>query len=81
MTRWNKQKLHRPGTVNYTRMVSIPIRDMYRDGAIVFAVDIYGVEPSDLCTIPGGSEPMRKAIERIGLDPDRYQATIWDVPV
>lgn len=67
--------------IDYRRMVSMPIRDMERDGRIVFVVDIYGVEPKDLCLIPGGSRPMMRAVERMGLDPNRYQASIWDVPV
>jgi hypothetical protein len=67
--------------VNYRHMVSMPIRDMDRDGEIVFIVDIYGVDPRDLAMIPGGSRPMYKAIERIGLDPMRYRASIWDIPV
>lgn len=67
--------------VDYTRMVSMPIRDMFEDGRVAFFVDVYGVNPSDLCVIPGGSEPMRKAIERLGLDTNRYQPILWDVPV
>lgn len=67
--------------VDYRRMVSMPIRDMNRDGKIVFVVDVYGVTPKDLCEIPGGSRPMMRAVERMGLDPNRYQAWIWDVPV
>lgn len=66
--------------INYRRMVSMPIRDMERDGRIVFVVDVYGVEPKDLCLIPGGPRPMMRAVERMGLDPNRYQASIWDVP-
>jgi hypothetical protein len=34
----------------------------------------------DVTLIPGGSEPFRKAVERMGLDPERYQAVMWDVP-
>ena len=67
--------------VDYRLMVSMPIRDMRNDGQIMFWVDVYGVEPRDLCLIPGGSRPMRKAVERIGLDEMRYRAEIWDVPV
>jgi hypothetical protein len=61
-------------------MVSMPIRDMDREGEIVFVVDVYGVDPRDLALIPGGSRPMHKAIERMGLDPVRYKASIWDIP-
>lgn len=67
--------------IDFTQMVSMPIRDMYADGRIVFAVDVYGVTPSDIATIPGGSEPMIKAVERLGLDSMRYQASLWDIPV
>ena len=67
--------------IDYRHKVSMPIRDMERDGEIVFVVDVYGVKPNDLAIIPGGSRPMQKAVERIGLDPDRYQAILWDVPV
>lgn len=65
--------------VDYRRVVSMPIHDMWHDGKIVFLVDIYGVEPNDLAMIPGGSRPMHKAVERLGLDPDRYQAWLWDI--
>jgi hypothetical protein len=66
--------------IDYTRKVTMPIRDMY-DDSIAFCVDVYGVTPSDLCIVPGGSAPMRKAVDRLGLDPLRYRALIWDVPV
>lgn len=67
--------------IDYKRMVSMPIHDMEQDGKIVFFVDVYGVVPGDLCIIPGGSRPMARAVERMGLDPNRYQASVWDVPV
>jgi hypothetical protein len=67
--------------VDYRRKVSIPIRDMDRNGEIAFIVDVYGVVPQDLATIPDGSRPMHRAIERLGLDPMRYRAELWDVPV
>lgn len=67
--------------VDYKRMITMPIRDMDRDGKVVFCVNVYGVDPSDLATIPGGSRPMVKAVERLGLDPLRYQALLWDIPV
>ena len=70
---------NREMTVDYRYRTSMPIRDMHRDGKIVFCVDVYGCTGRDLCVIPGGSEPMIKAVRRIGLDPDRYQALIWDV--
>lgn len=54
---------------------------MEHDGKIAFLVDVYGVTPSDIATIPGGSDPLIKAIRRMGLDPHRYQAVIWDTPV
>ncbi len=66
--------------IDYRRKVSIPIRDL-EDGSIVFVVDVYGVEPRDLTIIPGGAAPMIAAVERLGLDINRYQAFIWDVPV
>jgi len=69
------------GVVDYRKRVSMPIRDTHRDGCVMFWVDVYGVEPLDLCTVPGGGEPMRKAVERLGLDTDRYQAWILDVPI
>lgn len=68
--------------VDYSRKVSMPIRDMFIDGApIVCAVDVYGVTPRDLAVIPGGAEPMMKAVERLGLDPNRYQSMLWDIPI
>jgi hypothetical protein len=66
----------------------MPIRDYWRDGAIVFWVDVYGVDLSDVTGIPIGGEPppgyvgsrpFRKAVKRMGLDPDRYRATLFDV--
>lgn len=52
---------------------------MQNDGEIAFVVDIYGLTGEDLCIVPGGSRPMQHAVERIGLDPSRYQAMLWDV--
>ncbi len=68
-------------TVDYRRRTTMPIRDMAKDGKIVFLVDVYGWTANDVCMIPGGSEPMRKAVERMGLDPERFQAMIWDADV
>lgn len=67
--------------INYAKKVSVPIRDMTRDGEVVFVVDVYGVEPEDLCVVPGGGAPMYRAVTRLGLDPMRFQAFMWDVPV
>lgn len=66
-------------TVDYQRRVTIPIRDMHRDGLVVFLVDVYGLAPRDMMIIPGGSDPARRAVDRLGLDPNRYQASIWDL--
>lgn len=81
MKPWERSAAIRSKQIDYRRKVTMPIRDMYRDGAVVFVVDVYGVKPSDLAIIPGGSDPMIKAVERIGLDPNRYQALLWDIPL
>lgn len=67
--------------VDYRFMTTMPIRDMDRNARIYCLVDIYGWTAKDVCIIPGGSDPMRKAVERLGLDPNRYQAVIWDAEV
>lgn len=70
-----------PRHIDFTNKVTMPIRDMWAEGApIVFCVDIYGLTPSDIATIPGGSASMLAAVESIGLDPYRYQAWLWDIP-
>lgn len=69
--------------INFMRKTTVPIRDMLDPAMpVVFLVDVYGVTSRDLLTIgPGiGSRPLVKAVKRMGLDPDRYQAFIWDVP-
>ena len=68
-------------SVDYRQRTSMPIRDMHRDGKIVFVVDIYGWTGQDVCVVPGGSDPMVRAVRRMGLDPLRYQAIIWDARV
>lgn len=68
-------------SVDYRRSTEMPIRDMHRDGKIVFVVTIYGWTGADVCIIPGGSDPMIKAVKRLGLDPNRYQAMMWDADV
>lgn len=65
--------------VDYTHRVTVPIRDMHENGRIVFLVDVYGVLREDLTRVPGGSAPLMRAVRRMGLDPARYQATLWDV--
>jgi hypothetical protein len=67
--------------VDFRHKVSMPIRDMHRDGKIVFWVDVYGWTAREVATIPGGSAPFFKAVERMGLSTDRYRAEIWDAPV
>ena len=75
-----KIKFIPPGMkIDYHRKTTMPIRDMHNDGKIVFLVDVYGWTRKDVSVIPGGSDPMIKAVKRLGLDPDRYQAVLWDV--
>lgn len=66
-------------SVDHTQRVTMPIRDMHRDMRVVFCVTVYGWTTSEVCTIPGGSDPFVAAVRRLGLDPDRYQAVLWDV--
>lgn len=63
------RKYKRP--LDFTSMTSVPVRDMERDG----------VTARDLCIVPGGGRPAMRAVERMGLDPHRYQAWIWDLLV
>lgn len=66
--------------IDHTRRVTVPIRDVASQGAPVFCqVDVYGVSWEDLAAIPGGSAPLRRAVERLGLDPNRYQATVFEL--
>ena len=74
---WQKRQMQ----IDYREKTSMPIRDMHRDGEIVFCVDVYGWNGQDVCIIPGGSDPMLKAVKRLGLDPGRYQAVVWDVQI
>lgn len=76
-----KRKAKSVSPIDYRHKAIVPIRDMERDGRIAFEVIVYGVEPTDLCIVPGGGTPAFRAVERIGLDTNRYQATIWDLQV
>jgi len=76
-----RQARARAMSIDYRRRTSMPIRDMHREGRIVFVVDIYGWTGKDVCVIPGGSDPMMRAVKRLGLDPTRYQAWIFDAQV
>ena len=67
--------------LDFRYRTTMPIRDMHNNSEIVFYVDVYGWTASDVCVIPGGSDPMVKAVRRLGLDPNRYQAMIWDADV
>lgn len=64
--------------INYKQRVTMPVRDMERDGKIIFAITIYGLTRGDISVTPGGGEPFRIALERMGLDTLRYQVSIWD---
>jgi hypothetical protein len=68
-------------SVNYRESVTMPIRDMHRDGVVVFCVTVYGWTDREVCVIPGGSDPFVAAVRRLGLDPDRYRAIMWDVMI
>lgn len=81
MKDWERSAALRAKQIDYRKAVTVPIRDMYQDGRVVFLVDVYGVNPRDLAVIPGGSDPMLHAVERLGLDPLRYQALLWDLPL
>lgn len=77
----NRRQIVKQMQINYRQKTTMPIRDMHRYGEVVFLVDVYGWTGRDVCIIPGGSEPMLKAVQRLGLDPDRYQAMIWDAQI
>jgi hypothetical protein len=68
-------------SIDFRYRTSMPVRDMHHDGRIVFWVDIYGWTGKDVCKVPGGYDPMVRAVRRLGLDPDRYQAWLWDADV
>jgi hypothetical protein len=77
-----RQARARAMSIDYRQSVTMPIRDMRRnDAPIVFLVTVYGWNgEGDVGVIPGGDAPFYKAVTRIGLDPNRYQAWIWDIP-
>ena len=81
MRDWKRAAAIRAKQIDYSRMTTMPIRDMHQDGRIVCLVDIYGWTGRDVCVIPGGSDPVVKAVKRLGLDPDRYQAWVFDAQV
>jgi hypothetical protein len=81
MKKWERSAAIRAASIDYRYRTSMPIRDMHNDGRIVFWVDIYGWTGKDVCIIPGGSDPMMRAVKRLGLDPNRYQAVIFDADV
>jgi len=81
MKHWERSAAARAMTIDYQTSTMIPIRDMQRDGRIVFRIVIYGLTGRDLCRIPGGTEPIERAVRRLGLDPVRYQAWFMDVDV
>jgi len=66
-------------TVDYRTRTTVPIRDMGGSGRIVCLVDIYGWTKNDVATVPGGTDPVKKAIAKLGLDPDRYAPYIMDL--
>ena len=69
-------RFRRKRDVDYDSVVTAPICD--RDsGKVICRVDIYGVTIHDLIQ-PGGSRPILEAIERLGLDPYRFYARLWD---
>jgi len=77
-----QQKIYdRDMQVDYRYRTTMPIRDMHLNGEIVFLVDVYGWSGMDVVCVIGNANPMIKAVRRIGLDPDRYQAMIWDAEV
>jgi hypothetical protein len=81
MKAWERSAAMRAASVDYRYKTTMPIRDMERNGKIVFWVDIYGWTGKDVCIIPGGGDPTLRAVKRLGLDPNRYQAMIWDAQV
>jgi len=81
MKNFQKRQIIKQMQIDYRLKTTMPIRDMNSDGKIVFLVDVYGWNGQDVCVIPGGSDPMMKAVQRMGLDPTRYQAVIWDAQV
>jgi hypothetical protein len=71
-----------PLNIDYDKSFVMPIRDTWdRATPIAFKVVVYGWDPKDAAIIPGGMDPIRRAIERAGLDTDRYQGLIADIPV
>lgn len=73
-------RFRRKCDVDYDAVVTIPFHD--DSGKCAFRVDVYGMTSRDLI-LPGGLRPVERIIERLGLDPQRIRANIWearDVP-
>ncbi len=79
MNDFRRRQLIRKMQVEYRDRVSMPIHDLHNNGEIAFIVDVYGWTKKEICIFSGGSDPIWKAIERLKLDPDRYQPMNWDV--
>lgn len=68
------------GHVDFSQRTTLPIRDMWSDCMpVVCLVDAYGWDEHDTASIPGGSTPFMSAVQRLGLDPMRYQVVLWDM--
>ncbi len=63
--------------VDYRRKLTYLIRDMAQEATPAFLVDAYGLSDEDF-GVTGA--PARQAVERIGLDPNRFMAVLWDGP-
>lgn len=66
--------------IDYRKQVSVPIRDMEEGARVYCLVTVFGLRGQELLVVPGGSEPLLRAVKRLGLDPMRYQAMLWDIP-
>jgi len=81
MKPWERKAAARAMAIDFRNRTSMPIRDTHRDGRIVFWIDIYGWTGRDVCRVPGGCDPAVRAVQRLGLDPMRYQAWLWDAQI
>lgn len=66
-----------PRPIDWSRRCAVLVRDP--DLRPAFRVDLYGHSYEDALIVPGGADPVVETVRRVGLDPRRWRASMFDV--
>lgn len=72
------RKDYRPLRPRRIKTAQVPVRRA-TTGEVAFILTFFGAEPKDFYFVPGGAEPIHRALRERGLDPNDYVCSMFEI--